>query len=54
MLAYNALVALYLGYLGIVGHAWGALLWPAVALHAVVAAALVVVAIRRGGAEVVT
>ncbi len=41
MLVYNALVALYLGYLGFVGHAVGVLLWPAVALHAAVAVALV-------------
>jgi hypothetical protein len=41
MLVYNSLVALYLGYLGFVGHAGGALLWPAVALHAAVAVALV-------------
>ena len=37
MFVYNALIALYLGYLGVVGHAWGILLWPAVVLHAVVA-----------------
>lgn len=41
MFAYNALVALYLGYLGFVGHASGVLLWPAVALHAAVALMLV-------------
>ena len=41
MLMYNALIALYLGYLGFVGHAVGVLLWPAVALHAAVAVALV-------------
>lgn len=37
MLAYNALVALYLPYLYTVGHLGGVLLWPAVALHAAVA-----------------
>ncbi len=37
MLIYNLLVALYLAYLGTVGHQWGLLLWPGVALHAVVA-----------------
>ena len=37
MLLYNALIALYLGYLGAVQHRGGWLLWPAVALHAVVA-----------------
>ena len=37
MLAYNVLIALYLGYVGTVGHLRGLLLWPAVVLHAVVA-----------------
>jgi len=37
MLTYNVLIALYLGYLGTLGHLRGFLLWPAVALHAVVA-----------------
>jgi hypothetical protein len=41
MLTYNALIALYLAYLGTLGHLRGFLLWPAVALHAVVAALLV-------------
>jgi len=41
MLVYNALIALYLGYLGIVGHADGVLLWPVVVLHAAIALALV-------------
>lgn len=41
MLAYNALIALYLGYLGFVEHAGGVLLWPAVAIHAAVTVALV-------------
>ena len=36
MLIYNALIALYLAYLDTVGHLGGSL-WPAVALHAVVA-----------------
>src|SRR3954453_9756286 len=40
MLVYNLLIALYLGYLGTVGQMAGLLLWPAVALHAVVAALL--------------
>ncbi len=40
MLIYNALVALYLGYLGTVGHMGGPLLWPAAVLHAVVAVLL--------------
>ena len=37
MLTYNALIALYLAYLGRLGHLRGFLLWPAIALHAVVA-----------------
>lgn len=41
MSTYNALIALYLAWLGIVGHRGGLLLWPAVALHAVVALLLV-------------
>ena len=41
MLIYNALIALYLAYLYVVGHLGGALLWPGVALHAVVALLLV-------------
>ena len=40
MLTYNALIALYLAYLGL-GHLRGFLLWPAVALHAVVALLLI-------------
>jgi Ca2+/Na+ antiporter len=41
MLTYNVLIALYLAYLGSVGHLAGLLLWPGVALHAVVALLLV-------------
>jgi hypothetical protein len=41
MLTYNVLIALYLAYLGTVGHLRGVLLWPAVGLHAVVALLLV-------------
>jgi hypothetical protein len=41
MLVYNLLIALYLAYLGTVGHLVGLLLWPVVALHAVVAFLLV-------------
>ena len=37
MLVYNVLTALLLVYLFAVGHFGGALLWPAVALHAAVA-----------------
>lgn len=42
MLAYNLLIALYLAYLGTVGHSGGVLLWPAVALHAAVAFLLLI------------
>jgi hypothetical protein len=41
MLAYNALIASYLAYLGTAGQMGGVLLWPAVALHAAVALLLV-------------
>lgn len=41
MLTYNALIALYLTYLGTAGHMGGLLLWPGVVLHAVVALLLV-------------
>jgi hypothetical protein len=37
MVVYNALIALYLAHLGALRHLAGLLLWPAVALHAVVA-----------------
>jgi hypothetical protein len=40
MLFYVAAVALYLGYLGLVGEATGVLLRPAVLLHVVLAALL--------------
>jgi hypothetical protein len=41
MLTYNSLTAMYLTYLGTLGHLRGILLWPAVALHAVVALLLI-------------
>ena len=41
MVTYNALIALYLAWLGTVTHLAGVMLWPAVALHAVVALLLV-------------
>ena len=41
MLVYNVLIALYLAYLGTFGQLVGLLLWPVVALHAVVALLLV-------------
>jgi hypothetical protein len=37
MLVYNALIALFLAYLFVAGPFAGALLWPAVAVHALVA-----------------
>jgi hypothetical protein len=40
MLIYNAAVALYLAYLGLVGDMNGILLWPAVVLHVVLLTAL--------------
>ena len=40
MLIYSAAVTLYLAYLGIVGAFAGDLLWPAVALHALLTALL--------------
>ena len=47
MLTYNSLTALYLAYLGTLAHLRGFLLWPGIALHAVVA--LLLVWTRRGG-----
>jgi len=41
MLIFNALIAAYLAYLGIAGHVGGLLLWPAVAVHAVMTGLLV-------------
>jgi len=41
LLTYNTLIALYLGSLGTVGGWKGVLLWPVVALHAVVALLLI-------------
>lgn len=40
MLIYSAAVTLYLAYLGFAGGTSGALLWPAVILHAILAALL--------------
>ena len=40
MLAYSALVTLYLAYLGFLGALAGVLLWPVVALHAILTALL--------------
>src|SRR5271168_3171750 len=41
MLTYNLLVALFLAYLGTLGHLGGLLLWPGVVLHAGVAMLLI-------------
>ena len=41
MLVYNVLIALFLVYVATVGHLGGVLLWPGVALNAVVALLLV-------------
>lgn len=41
MLSYNALIGLYLAYLGTVRHLGGLLLWPGVVLHGGVALLLV-------------
>ena len=41
MLIYNVLIALFLVCLFEIGHLGGVLLWPAVALHAVVALLLI-------------
>jgi hypothetical protein len=47
MLAYGALVTLYLAYLGIRAEWVGPLLWPAVVLHAVLTLSLAWSAIAR-------
>ena len=41
MLTYSAMVTLYLAYLGLAGGLTGVLLWPAVILHAILTALLV-------------
>jgi hypothetical protein len=41
MLTYNALTAFYLAGLATLGHFWGLLLWPGVALHVTLALLLV-------------
>ena len=51
MLAYNAVAAAYLAFLGIGGDLTGILLWPAIAEHALVAL-LLAAAGRRPQAEV--
>ena len=49
MLTYSLLVTLYLLYLGVRGEWVGPLLWPAVAVHAVLTMLLVVPLFRAGG-----
>jgi Ca2+/Na+ antiporter len=51
MLTYNSLTALYLAYLGTLGHLRGFLLWPGVALHAVVALLLMWTWRRHGDVD---
>jgi hypothetical protein len=41
MLVYNLAIAVFLAYLNVAGHIGGALLWPAVILHAIVGIILV-------------
>ena len=48
LLLYNALVAVYLAWLGLEGVFVGLLLWPAVILHAVVTV-LIAMVLRQGG-----
>ena len=50
MLTYSLLVTLYLLYLGIRGEWVGPLLWPAVAVHAVLTMLLVVPLFRAAKA----
>ena len=51
MLTYSAAVTLYLAAVGIAGAATGALLWPAVVLHASLTALLIREAMRGGNAN---
>jgi hypothetical protein len=50
MLIYNAVAALYLAYLGFAQGLVGTLLWPAVILHAILAALLAAGFLGRQGA----
>ena len=47
MLAYSAVVALYLAYLGFVGGFTGVFLWPAVALHIILTVLLIAASARE-------
>ena len=51
MLAYSAVVAAYLGYLGLSGAASGPLLWPAVVLHLILTALLARESVRDTGSR---
>ena len=51
MLTYSAAVTLYLAAVGLAGAATGVLLWPAVVLHATLAALLVRAVARGRNAE---
>ena len=51
MLIYNAAVALYFACVGVAGGLTGILLWPAAALHLVLAALLARAAIKQSGGE---
>ena len=47
MLTYNSLVGLYLAYIGAAGGTIGVLLWPAAAVHLLIAALLAAAWLRR-------
>lgn len=51
LLVFNVLIALYLGTVGVAGQAAGVLLWPAAALHALVALLLAASSLERRGAR---
>jgi hypothetical protein len=51
MLIYSASVAAYLAYLRVAGGLTGILLWPAVAVHAILATLLTWALIRDGGTK---
>ncbi len=51
MLAYSAAVTLYLAYLGFASGMSGALLWPAVVLHAILTALLIRAPISGNGTK---
>jgi hypothetical protein len=51
MLAYSAAVALYLAYLGAAGDLSGILLWPAVVLHVILTALLLLTRVLASGKQ---